>query len=109
MVANTWLEGTYSERYPTSRETARHAAPVPAVLLPGASQATQRQRRPDRSTRAASSGTRWHTLRCASTTQPAGRLRDRRREAETGTLATSWHANKFANAARDGAVLPICT
>ena len=28
-------------------------------------------------------------------------------EAETGPLATSWHANKFANPARDGAVLPV--
>jgi len=28
-------------------------------------------------------------------------------EAETGTLATSWHSNKFINPARDGAVLPI--
>jgi xylulose-5-phosphate/fructose-6-phosphate phosphoketolase len=28
-------------------------------------------------------------------------------EAETGPLATSWHSNKFINAARDGAVLPI--
>ena len=28
-------------------------------------------------------------------------------EAETGALATSWHSNKFLNAARDGAVLPI--
>ena len=28
-------------------------------------------------------------------------------EAETGPLATSWHANKFANPARDGVVLPI--
>jgi xylulose-5-phosphate/fructose-6-phosphate phosphoketolase len=28
-------------------------------------------------------------------------------EAETGPLATSWHSNKFLNAARDGAVLPI--
>ncbi|MEP6643549.1 MAG: phosphoketolase family protein [Acidobacteriaceae bacterium] len=28
-------------------------------------------------------------------------------EAETGPLATSWHINKFLNAARDGAVLPI--
>ena len=28
-------------------------------------------------------------------------------EAETGTLATSWHANKFLNPRRDGAVLPI--
>src|SRR6185436_3811579 len=27
-------------------------------------------------------------------------------EAETGPLATSWHINKFLNAARDGAVLP---
>jgi xylulose-5-phosphate/fructose-6-phosphate phosphoketolase len=28
-------------------------------------------------------------------------------EAETGPLATSWHANTFLNPARDGAVLPI--
>jgi xylulose-5-phosphate/fructose-6-phosphate phosphoketolase len=28
-------------------------------------------------------------------------------EAETGPLATSWHANKFLSPARDGAVLPI--
>src|SRR5437667_3379888 len=28
-------------------------------------------------------------------------------EAETGPLATGWHANKFLNPARDGAVLPI--
>jgi xylulose-5-phosphate/fructose-6-phosphate phosphoketolase len=28
-------------------------------------------------------------------------------EAETGALATSWHCNKFSNPARDGAVLPI--
>ena len=28
-------------------------------------------------------------------------------EAETGPLATAWHSNKFINASRDGAVLPI--
>ncbi|GAB2615758.1 phosphoketolase family protein [Pseudactinotalea suaedae] len=28
-------------------------------------------------------------------------------EAETGPLATSWHSNKFVNAAQDGVVLPI--
>ena len=28
-------------------------------------------------------------------------------EAETGPMATSWHSNKFLNAVRDGAVLPI--
>jgi xylulose-5-phosphate/fructose-6-phosphate phosphoketolase len=28
-------------------------------------------------------------------------------EAETGPLATSWHSNKFLNPARDGCVLPI--
>ena len=28
-------------------------------------------------------------------------------ESETGPLATSWHSNKFLNAARDGAVLPV--
>src|ERR1019366_6851015 len=28
-------------------------------------------------------------------------------EAETGPMATSWHANKFLNPVHDGAVLPI--
>src|SRR5438094_3110685 len=28
-------------------------------------------------------------------------------EAETGPLATSWHSNKFVDPARDGAVLPV--
>jgi xylulose-5-phosphate/fructose-6-phosphate phosphoketolase len=28
-------------------------------------------------------------------------------ESETGPLATAWHANKFLNPARDGAVLPV--
>ena len=28
-------------------------------------------------------------------------------EAETGPLATSWHSNKFVNPARDGVVLPV--
>jgi xylulose-5-phosphate/fructose-6-phosphate phosphoketolase len=28
-------------------------------------------------------------------------------EAETGALATSWHSNKFLNAERDGAVIPV--
>ncbi len=28
-------------------------------------------------------------------------------EAETGALATSWHSNKFLNPARDGAVIPV--
>jgi xylulose-5-phosphate/fructose-6-phosphate phosphoketolase len=28
-------------------------------------------------------------------------------EAETGALATSWHSNKFLNPGRDGAVLPV--
>jgi xylulose-5-phosphate/fructose-6-phosphate phosphoketolase len=28
-------------------------------------------------------------------------------EAETGPMAASWHSNKFLNAARDGAVLPV--
>ena len=35
MVANTWLEGTYSEIYPACpAERAGHAAPVQAVQLP---------------------------------------------------------------------------
>ena len=71
--------------------------------------ATARRRRRVRSTKAASSATRSCTRRGAALDNPSlvvfcvvgdG-------EAETGPLATSWHATKFLNPARDGAVLPI--
>ena len=63
LVANAYLEGTYSERYP-------HVAPRRGGLkelfrqfsFPGGIPATSRPRRPARSTRAASSATRSRML-----------------------------------------------
>ena len=111
LVANAYLEGTYSEVYPSiTRDEDGHAAAVPAVLVPG--------RHPEprgagdaraRSTRAASSATRSRTPTARRSTTPtswsACVVGDG--EAETGPLATSWHSNKFLNPATDGAVLPI--
>ena len=59
LVANAYLEGTYSEVYPNiSPGRGGHEAPVQAVLASrAASRATWRPRRPARSTRAASSAT----------------------------------------------------
>ena len=56
LVANVYLEGTYSEVYPeVSQDTGGPAAPVPPVLDPGRHpQPRQRARRRARSTRAAS-------------------------------------------------------
>ena len=100
MVANTWLEGTYSEIYPTSRRTKREcAACSSSSAFPAASRATPRRRRPDRSMKAASSDIRSRTPMARRSTTPTSIVAcvvgDG--EAETGPLATSWHSNKFLN------------
>ena len=111
IVANTYLEGTYSELYPdVAQDEAGHEAAVHAVLL------SRRHPQPHGPRdarldprRAANWATRSRT--------PTARLFDNPDllvacvvgdgEAETGPLATSWHSNKFLNPVRDGAVLPI--
>ena len=110
IVANVWLEGTYSEYYPNIPEDAvgmkklfrqfsfpggipSHVAPeTPGSIHEG--------------------GELGYALSHAF-----GAVFDNPDlvavcvvgdgEAETGPLATSWHSNKFLNPARDGAVLPI--
>ncbi len=110
MVANTYLEGTYSEFYPNIPESEEgirrlfkqfsfpggipsHAAPeTPGSIHEG--------------------GELGYSLLHAY-----GAVFDNPDllaicvvgdgEAETGPAATSWHSNKFLNPARDGAVLPI--
>ena len=110
MVANTWLEGSYSEIYPDISEDSdgmkklfrqfsfpggipSHAAPeTPGSIHEG--------------------GELGYSLSHAF-----GAVFDNPSliatcvigdgEAETGPLASSWHGIKFLNAARDGAVLPI--
>ena len=72
MVANTYLEGTYSEIYPDiSAGRRRHAQTVPAVLLSRRhSRATPRRKRRARSTRAANSAMRWCTPMARRSTIP---------------------------------------
>jgi xylulose-5-phosphate/fructose-6-phosphate phosphoketolase len=110
MVANTYLEGTYSEFYPNIPQTEHgmkrlfqqfsfpggipsHAAPeTPGSIHEGGELGYALLHaygavfdNPD-------------LLACCVVGDG---------EAETGPLATSWHSNKFLDAARDGAVLPI--
>ncbi|HYM11740.1 MAG TPA: phosphoketolase family protein [Bryobacterales bacterium] len=110
MVANTWLEGTYTELYPNVSQDAEgmkrlfkqfsfpggipsHAAPeTPGSIHEGGELGYALLHaygavfdNPD-------------LLACCVIGDG---------EAETGPLATSWHSNKFLNPARDGAVLPI--
>ena len=63
LVANTYLEGTYTELYPSiTQDARRHAAGCSASSpSPAASPRTWRRRRPAPSTRAASSATRSRT------------------------------------------------
>ena len=109
MVANTYLEGTYSEIYPEHLPgRGGHEEAVQAVLLSrAASPATSRPKPPARSTKAANWAIRWPMPTARRSTIPicmvACVVGDG--EAETGPLAASWHSNKFLNPARDGAVL----
>ncbi len=110
LVANTWLEGTYSEFYPSVEQSEdgmrrlfrqfsfpggvpSHAAPeTPGSIHEG--------------------GELGYSLAHAF-----GAVFDNPDliaacvvgdgEAETGPLATAWHSNKFLNPVRDGAVLPV--
>src|SRR5437879_6505074 len=110
MVANTYLEGTYSEFYPNISQNEEgmkrlfkqfsfpggipsHAAPeTPGSIHEGGELGYSIMHacgavfdNPD-------------LLACCVVGDG---------EAETGPLATSWHCNKFLNPTRDGAVLPI--
>ena len=111
MVANTYLEGTYSEvlsAHPAKRRG--HAAGYSSNFLSRAGfPATSRRRLPARFTKAGNWAIRSLHAYGAAFDNPdllvCCVVGDG--EAETGPLATSWHSNKFLNPARDGAVLPI--
>jgi xylulose-5-phosphate/fructose-6-phosphate phosphoketolase len=109
-VANTYLEGTYSEVYPNiSQDEEGMKRLFTSSRSPAASPATSRRKRPAPSTKAANWATPWSHAYGAAFDNPdllvACVVGDG--EAETGPLATSWHSNKFLNPVRDGAVLPI--
>jgi len=109
-LANTWLEGSYSDVYPSvPRDAAGMAALFRQFSFPGGG--TEPRRTGD--ARLDPRGRRARLL-------PLPRLRAAfdnpglivacvigDGEAETGPLAASWHSSKFADPARDGAVLPI--
>ena len=111
MVANTYLEGTYSEFYPQhSRKTKRACRSCSSSFRFRAEfPATPRRKLPARFTKAANSAIRSLHAYGAAFDNPdllvCCVVGDG--EAETGPLAASWHSNKFLNPARDGAVLPI--
>ena len=72
LVANAYLEGTYSEVYPDDHRRTRRACGSCSASsrFPAASRATSRRRRPARSMRAASSATRCRTPTAPPSTTP---------------------------------------
>jgi len=110
MVANTWLEGTYSELYPTVTTDARGMTRLfRQFSFPGGIPSHAAPETPGSIHEGGELGYALSHAYGAAFDNPdllvACVIGDG--EAETGALATSWHSNKFVNAARDGAVLPI--
>ena len=110
VVANTYLEGTYSEIYPSiSRDTVGMARLFKQFSFPGG---IPSHASPETPGSIHEGGELGYALLHAY-----GAVFDNPDliaccvvgdgEAETGALAASWHSNKFLNPVRDGAVLPI--
>jgi len=110
LVANTYLEGTYSEIYPSiSRDTAGLKKLFKQFSFPGG---VPSHAAPETPGSIHEGGELGYALAHAY-----GAVFDNPDliaccvvgdgEAETGPLAASWHSNKFLNPERDGAVLPI--
>ncbi|MDB5296068.1 MAG: Fructose-6-phosphate phosphoketolase [Phycisphaerales bacterium] len=109
-VANVYLEGTYSEVYPgVTRDLAGLKKLFKQFSFPGGIPSHVSPETPGSIHEGGELG--------YSLSHAFGAAFDNPRlvvacvigdgEAETGPLATAWHSNKFANAATDGAVLPI--
>ncbi len=110
LVANTYLEGTYSELYPdVSRDEAGLRRLFRQFSFPGGIPSHAAPETPGSIHEGGELGYSLAHAYGAAFDQPdllvACVIGDG--EAETGPLAGSWHSNKFLNAARDGAVLPI--
>jgi len=110
MVANTYLEGTYSEMFPGITEDAEGMKRLfTQFSFPGGIPSHAASQTPGSINEGGELG--------YSLLHAYGAVFDNPDliatcvigdgEAETGALATSWHSNKFLNPARDGAVLPI--
>ncbi len=110
MVANTYLEGTYSEIYP---EIGRDADGLRKLFrqfsFPGGIPSHAAPETPGSINEGGELGYSLAHAYGAALDNPdlivACVVGDG--EAETGPLATAWHSNKFINPAHDGAVLPV--
>jgi xylulose-5-phosphate/fructose-6-phosphate phosphoketolase len=110
IVANTWLEGTYTETYPNiSQDEAGMKRLFKQFSFPGGIPSHVAPETPGSMHEGGELGYALSHAYGAAFDNPdlivAAVVGDG--EAETGPLATSWHSNKFLNPARDGAVLPI--
>jgi xylulose-5-phosphate/fructose-6-phosphate phosphoketolase len=110
LVANTYLEGTYSELYPhISQDEAGLKHLFKQFSFPGGIPSHVAPETPGSIHEGGELGYSLSHAYGAVFDNPelvvACVIGDG--EAETGPLATSWHGNKFLNPATDGAVLPI--
>ncbi len=110
LVANAWLEGTYSEVYPdVSRDEHGMQRLFKQFSFPGGIPSHVAPETPGSIHEGGELGYSLSHAFGAAFDNPdlivATVVGDG--EAETGPLATGWHGNKFLDPARDGAVLPI--
>ena len=110
LVANTYLEGTYSEVYPNiSQDEEGMKRLFTQFSFPGGIPSHVAPETPGSIHEGGELGYAISHAYGAAFDNPtllvACVVGDG--EAETGPLATSWHSNKFLNPATDGAVLPI--
>ena len=110
LVANTYLEGTYSELYPNiSQDEQGMKRLFTQFSFPGGIPSHVAPETPGSINEGGELGYSLAHAYGAAFDNPdllvACIVGDG--EAETGPLATSWHSNKFLNPVHDGAVLPI--
>ncbi len=110
VIANTWLEGTYSETYPAvSRDGEGMRALFRQFSFPGGIPSHAAPETPGSIHEGGELGYSLSHAFGAAFDNPdlivACVVGDG--EAETGPLATSWHSNKFLDPRHDGTVLPI--
>src|ERR1700709_707089 len=110
LVANTYLEGTYSEVYPNIPQTTQGMQRLfKQFSFPGGIPSHAAPETPGSLHEGGELGYSLSHAFGAAFDNPdlivATMVGDG--EAETGPLATSWHSNKFLNPVQDGAVLPI--
>ncbi len=110
LVANTFLEGTYSELYPDiSQDEEGMKRLFTQFSFPGGVPSHVAPETPGSIHEGGELGYALSHAFGAAFDNPnlivAAVIGDG--EAETGPLATSWHSNKFLNPINDGAVLPI--